>query len=248
MLASAGIAFCSCQDEPAAEYNPVQHGSLVQGKVVPASIEPYADGRMDGTFTRRNFTLYDKKAQTGGKWVAQTELLIGYSLSVPSRFVFEDGCAWEEIMTFSSSTGPTAFGTALDAVNRKLYKKYTPLIGRKLSFDPVRNTLTVGKTSYRVMAADQKGFVLAFTSDYITSGGNGGQYLETGSYEPAAQVNFDGESYLRFDSETEAYDWLIDLFRDTFGEEVNLNTLYNGVILDNPYFNISALESERDRL
>lgn len=194
--------------------------------------------------------MYNKDGQTGGKWEwFNYKEHIGLSYATPSNIIISDGKVWEHVETFSCSEGPTRYAIALSAINRSLNKKYGAYVATDFKVDEEARTVSIGKDSYNIVAANTKGIILSYTYQYL--GGrthNGGERLEIATYELAEPFAFDNEK-LRFNTTAEAYDWLIDLFRDTFGEEVNLNKIYAGsVILDHPIFSVEDLIAERDRI
>ncbi len=241
----------SCSDEPASvtKFNPVKKGEMVQGKVDFEVLSRYEAALEDATYTCVDFSLYRKDDLTAGKWELDTDEYVGFESSIPTPIVMRDGKVWNPIELFSSSTGPTAFATALSAVNTTLGKEYKVYAVRPFAVNAEDYTLTLDGRKYGILSADDTSLILSYVSKYYGGRtGNGGEDLEVGFYEKSAPLQFNDGKDLGFDSVVEAYDWLIELFRDTFGEKVNLNDIYAPhVYLDNPDFYLERLEQERDR-
>lgn len=248
-FAISAFCLCSCEEEIIDSSKAVRNGKLTQGDVNFSLLCDLRDGLEDGTLSKTDFEMYNKDEQTAGKWeFFDYREFLGLEFSTPGKIVISEGKAWEHVQTFSCSEGPTHFAIALNAVNKKLRKNYSAYVSRDFAVDEESKSLSIGETNFGIVAANNKGVILSFVYDYY--GGrthNGGQHLEIATYELSEPLSFGDES-LRFNTTAEAYDWLIDTFRDTFGEEVDLNKLYAGqVMLDRPIFLLSDLISERDR-
>lgn len=252
MLASA-LCVVSCSDEPEAgtKFKPVKNGQLVQGSVDFEVLSRYEASLEDATYTMNKYEWYEMDELSAGKWEQLNPAdFCGSSAMVPSSIVVRDGKAWEPMQMFRSSTGPTAFGTALAAVKKKLDTEYDVYIVTPFSVDTDECTLTLDGRKFKITSADSETLVLSFVSSYYGGRtGNGGHHLDIGFYEKSAPLTFNDGKDLGFDSVGEAYDWLIELFRDTFGEEVNRNDLYAPYIYyDKPYFYLSTLEYEKEMM
>lgn len=251
MLACA-LSFTSCSDEPAdvKSYEPVKNGQIVQGPVDLNALSRYESALEDATYTRSYYSLYRMDEWTNNRWEPETDDLIGYYPSTPSSIVVLDGKVWTPIRLSSSACGPSAFSTALGALNTKLETKYYVYVVRPFEVNVEEYTLTLNGSKYDILTAFNDNLVLSSISDY--SGGrtgNGGRYLEIGFYEKTEPLSLNESNDLGFDSVTEAYNWMIEQFHENFGEKVNLNKLYYPqIILDNPHFYLSTLEAERDNV
>lgn len=249
----------ACSDEPGKgdgddtkidmtdKFEPVQEGGVVQGDVDFIVLNRYQSGLENATYAVKSRKLYNKDELTFGKWELDTNHYMGRVSILPSSIVVRDGKVWKHVELFSCSTGPSAFGTALFALNTTLKKEYNLYVGRPFSVEGEERTLVLDKFAYGITQADGEVLVLSYELEYF--GGrthNGGWELEFGYYTKTEPLRFDDGKNLRFDSTTEAYDWLIEQFEATFGEVVNLNGIFNA-ILDDPYFHLSTLKAEREK-
>lgn len=252
MMLACALSFTSCSDEPANinNFEPVKNGKIVQGSVDFTVLSRYESALEDATYTQSGYSLYNMDEWSNNKWELETEELIGFSCSTPSSIVVREGKVWTPMLLFSSATGPTAFSTAIHAINTKLNTKYYVYVVRPFKVDVENCTLVINRSKFDILTASNDNLVLSYISRYGGGRtGNGGKFLEVGFYEKSDPLALNESKDLGFDSEAEAYDWLIGQFQETFGEKVNLNMLYSPeIILDNPYFYLSSLEAERDRI
>ena len=244
---TAALTACSSSSDEPENYNPVYNGMLLQGEVVPSAITPLTDGTKNAVLLIDEGAMYKRQEGDGSAWEYVSDTFDGRRSPLTHRLIFIDGRVWDGVPSHKATGEPTAFSLALDAVNRKLYTSYFPMAGDEARFDAVRNTLRIGSVTFTVFAADFEGLTLGFISDYVSADG-AGQMLDVAHYRIDAYQIDDGERDLWFESTVDAYDWLIGLFSDTFGEKVNLNTLYSGVVFDDPYFYLSRLVEERDEI
>lgn len=238
----------SCNDEPEAAliHNPVQNGEIINGPVDFSCLNQLTSGKKEIVFAVCENTIYRKNSLNDGKWTIVEDQLIGYQTPTPLMLVIQDGKIYKRLRELQLSYIPgSAFATALGAVNKKLHKEYDVFASWPYSIDEREHTFSIGGTEYGILAADSKNLMLSFLSNYTSSTGDG-QILHISTYRPAADLKVGKGDNLAFDSVVEAYDWLIETFRNTFGEKVDLNKLYP-VILDQPYFYLSGLEKERER-
>lgn len=242
------LSVTSCSDDPVpTKHQPVQNGQIVQGKIDFSVFSRFSSALEDATYSKTEGSLYNMDGMTDGKW-EDAGILVGFTSVTPSSIVVRDGKIWKPIHLFSSSFGPTAFSIAINAVNKKLRKEYYAYAARPFDVNVDECTLTIDEIVYGIIEADTDNLILSFVSNYVGGRTGSGQHLEVARYEKTAPLTFDDGKNLGFDSVVEAYDWLIQLFRDTFGDSVNRNELYApDIILDEPYFYLSALEAERDK-
>lgn len=243
------LFFCSCEEETSDSFEAVKKGKLRQGEVNFTTLIRLHDGLEDGVLSRIDFKMYNNDEQTGGKWefFDHTDY-VGLSPVTPGTVIISGGKVWMHVETFSCSEGPTYFAQALSAVNKTLKRNYGAYVAHNFAVDQDTKSFSIGDTQFGIVASSTNSLKLSFISDYL--GGRthkGGQHLEVSTYKLAEPFIFDSDR-LRFDSTYEAYEWLIDIFRATFGEEVNLNQIYAGlIILDQPILSIDKLIAERDR-
>lgn len=244
----------ACSDEPVLSKtdssNFVKKGEVTQGKIDINTLSRFTTDLKDATYTLEDFAVYNMDDYSNGLWEElDTRTLDGWSLPMSRTIVVKDGISWEPIITFTSHSGPSCFGIALDLIERVEGKDYSVFIKKAINIDVEKLTVSIGNREYGILLADGAAMVLSYEYPYY--GGrthNGGLEMCVASYSLSEPLEFD-DTAMAYDSETEAYDWLIDVFGKTFGDSVNLNDYYNGaIILTNPMFYLSDLIAERDRL
>lgn len=201
----------------------------------------------DITLSRTEIESYRKDDLTGDDWEQYdyTEY-DGLSIPGPDIIVVKDGKMYTRINRWSSSYGPTRFSTALGLLIKTgvVNRDWDILISRDYDLD--ESSITVAGTKLNIKNI-KKGKMWLTTIENYYGGrtGNGGQDLYVMTYDIGG--SYKNECY-RFDSIEEAYIWVIEAFRDRFGEEVNLNNYTGGMaILDQPMFNAGMIEDELQR-
>lgn len=226
----------------------VDNGQVVQGPVDFNVLTQYSGGLVDATYTISGVEVYNKDDFSNGNWeLFDYTAYCGWELQVPTRLVVKSGVCWSPIKTFTLVDGPLVFGMILELYNRVKEKDYQVYITRELTIDQQNKKLNIGNSTYGILHADTDSLVLAYEVSY--DGGrthNGGQHMTIGKYALSEPYTFEG-TILAFNTERDAYDWLIELFRSTFGESVNLNEYTQGaIIFDNPMLSLAQLIAERD--
>lgn len=242
VAAMATALFSSCSsDEPSFNTrNPLLPDSDYNSRsfadmVVPAS---------DLTLTRTAIESYNKDDRTGGDWEKYDyRELIGGSIPGPDLIVVKDGKMYTPIERWSSAYGPTHFSTGLGLLIKKgvVERGREVLISREYNLG--ESSITVSGTQLCIKNIKNGKMWLTTISEYAGGQtGNGGQHLYVMTYNMGN--SYTDECY-RFDSIEDAYTWVIDAFRENFGEEVNLNYYTDGMAwLDQPMFNVSMIEEE----
>lgn len=223
----------------------VKNGELQQGPIDYAYGADAVPCIKDATYTRHSIGRFIKDDLTNGLW-EESEPGDGWTCPMKKIIVVRNGYCWEHIDDYSSATGPTRFAVALAALNIRLGKKFIPYIRKNISFDPDETTLSIRARKYGLLLASDSNMTIAHEGNYY--GGrthNGGINLTIATYTASAPLEFD-DTTLAFDSETDAYNWLIELFRSTFGESVNLNKCSDDIILDHPMLYLDDIIRERD--
>lgn len=252
VIFSTALCFSSCSDESAPDSNKaasyVKNGEICYGTLDYVTISRYSDGLENATYTATDYALFYMDKTTDGKWEKITEILCGYESHTPGRVIINDGKLWTPMSVFSLSSGPTRFATALWAVNLKTKSNYSVYITRPFELDTEERILTINDKKFGVIAADKEELTLSYESGYITGGTNEtGKWLDVTSYKLSEPLVFNEGKDLAFDSDKEAYDWLIEIFEEVFGESVDLNSLQKNIIFDNPYLYLSELKEERGK-
>lgn len=223
----------------------VKNGELQQGAIDFAYGTDAVPCIKDATYTLHSIGLFMKDDLTNGRW-EKSEPGDGWTCPVKQIIVVRGAYCWEHIDDCSPATGPTRFAVALAALNNRLGKNYIPYIRKNISFDPDETTVSIRGRKYGLLLASDSNMTIAHESNYY--GGrthNGGISLTIATYTASAPLEFD-DTTLAFDSETDAYNWLIDFFRTTFGESADLNKCFDGIILDHPMLRLDDIVRERD--
>lgn len=238
----ATALFCSCSsDEPWINtHNPLLPDNDYNSRSFVDLVRPASDI----TLTRSEIESYMKDGLTGDAWEKFdfTEYY-GGGVPGPDLIVVKDGKMYTPITRWSSAYGPTRFSTGLAFLIRAgvVGRGCEILISR--DYDLGENHITVSGTDLSIKNIKDGKMWLSTITEYLGGRtGEGGQQLYVMTYDM-------GDCYkdecCRFDSIEEAYAWLIEAFREHYGEEVNINDYTGGmVILDRPMFNVGMLEAE----
>lgn len=241
-LAAAFVAcLSSCSsDEPALDTrNPLLPDSDYDSRALTEMLSPSTSI----TLTRDKIESYRKDAQTNGEWELYdwTEY-IGGSVPGPRFMSVMDGKIYTEITRWSSAYGPTHFSTALGLlIQKKVVNRDWPvLISRE--YELTESSITVDGNLLNIKNIKEQTMWVSIVEEYWGGRtGEGGHHLYLMSYNMGDQI----ENAYRFDTIEEAYTWVIGLFREHFGEEVNLNHYTDGMaILDRPMFDAGMIEAE----
>lgn len=258
MLCIAQSLLSSCSDAPQPNdiSNPDKY--VVNGKIVPGDINlqlmsRYSEGLTDATYTLCKTGWYYKKESTNGNWVKYGDGVEGLDSFRPQIIVIKDGNCWTTMASWSCALGPTMFSIALELIDRGKHEDYYVLISKKLQIDDTDKTLSIGKGKFGLLCADDNHLVLSNEETTIQrQDGNllEGKRLQIGSFKLSAPFETPTDRITKiFDTEEDAYDWIIALFREHFGESVDRNQFYGGrVIFTDPIFGVEDLIRERERL
>lgn len=250
--------FASCSDEP--QPNDISNTDkyVVNGKIVPGNINlqllsRYSEGLTDATYTLCSTGHYYKDESTDDNWEKYGDGVDGLESFKPKIIVIKDGNCWTTMSSWSCALGPTMFSIALDLIDRGKHEDYYVLISKKLQIDDADKTLSIGKGKFGLLHADDNCLVLSEESKTLYyEDGNllEGKSMDIGSFKLSAPFETPtGRITKIFDTEEDAYDWIIALFREYFGESVDRNQFYGGrVIYTDPMFGVEDLIRERERL
>ncbi len=244
--------FASCNSDAPQPYDNSDPGKyIVKGEIVPGNVDlqvlsRYSTGLADATYTLGSMERYYKSGSTNGKWKKVGDDLDGFDGFDPSKIVIKGGNCWRKMKSFYSAYGPTDFSVALDLIYRAKHESYDVLISENLQLDEAGKTLLIGKAEYGLLYADDNSMVISRESKSV--GAEDKDWIEIASFKLSAPFETQGTPMI-FETATEAYDWIIALFREYFGESVDRNKFYGGsVILDKPMFGVEDLIEERDRI
>lgn len=196
------------------------------------------------TLSLAEVETYLKDDRTGDGWEKfDYRLMDGFGIPVPHLLVFKEGKVYTPLAKWHSAYGPTRFSTALALLAKKgvVKKDAEVLISR--GFTLGESAMTVSGRDYKVKNINV-GKIWLTSSDKYVGGrtGNGGQHLYVTTFNIGADY---GDNWYRFDSVEDAYAWVIESFKEHYGDEVNLNNYTGGaIIFDNPTFNVGMLELE----
>ncbi len=244
------VFMTACSDDPQSsedKANPknfVKKGKIVQGEIDYNVLSRYSAALKDATYTRSNTKYYFQDDLTKGRWEKE-DAAVGQYPSTPKYIVIKEGACWEAFEP-NYNTGHAQYISAMFALNLATGKEYNVILKKDLTVDEASKTITIGSKNFELLYADSEYLVVGFKSTY--QGGrthNGGESLEISSYslsEPFVMK----DTPLAFDSLRDAYDWLIDTFRERFGESADLNKYITSAIYDNPMVYLSDLIAERD--
>lgn len=228
----------------------VHKGRIELGDVNLEPLSRYTAGLKNATYTRSGVAVYNQDDKTGGLWeTVDLDDVVGLNIPMSRTIVINEGKSWEPIVSSYPTGCPTHFSTALWLVNSEKKTDYKVYIARPMDTDAENLILTIGAKEYNILQADERTLAISEQSPYWGGRtGNGGMHLFVSTYTLSEPITFDG-NIKEFDCERDAYDWLIEQFRDTFGESVNQNLYTHGqAIFAQPMEYLSDLVKERDEL
>lgn len=215
------ITSCSDADEP--EFDKAYSRSL-------------SDGTETITYEITSLQLFDMNPLTKGKW-KEVDLMnyCGFTSSAPGSMIIQDGKIWTTYSTWSCVTGPTLIGQIWDAYIYSTKKKLRLFLSQKFEVNEENSSLKIGHSLFTVNNINKTSLVLTHYSKYAGGeSGEGGTHKEIARYKATASYGFD-ENSLTFDSEVDLMRGVIALAREQFGETIDLNKVYQGIVeFDNP--------------
>lgn len=193
--------------------------------------------------TRTDIKTYEKLAGNS-KWKEfDLSEMIGGDTPGPSSLLVKEGKIYTPLVTFSCATGPTRICMAMYAlgVAGKIDGDRPVMIKREYTLSG--NKLTINGEDLYVKNQKEGSLWLSAIIGTIQGGeATEGSDLYVMKYDETA---IPGEFY-KFDNVDAVYNWVLEAFRETFGEEVNLNKYLTGAILDNPMLTTSEIKQELD--
>lgn len=196
------------------------------------------------TLSLSGVEVYRKDDLTGDGWEKfDYGLMEGFSIPVPHRFVFKEGKVYAPLATWDCAYGPARLSMALALLARKGVVKQDAEVLVSRGFTLGESAMTVSDRDYKVKNI-KDGKIWLTSSDKYAGGrtGNGGQHLYVTTFNIGSDY---ADNWYRFDSVEDAYAWVIEAFKEHYGDEVNLNDYTGGaIIFDKPTFNVSMIELE----
>ncbi len=240
LVAAIGLSSCGNEFDGMDVYEPSKERAVYDGSHAMMC----AKGQKTISYRLVSAKEYTMDDLTKGKWV-YLGIMDGGSLLAPESLCFSKGSLYTPLVLFKSYCGPTMFSAFLSKYCRAIGRSLSVFIRRDYDIDMSSGRMRIGAGEFDFVGMNQDGMVLTYESVY--TGGrtqNGGKNLEVSHYELADIDISDDSRILRFDSVGEAYQWLIDVCTDTFGESIDMNEGQNDVIYDHGVINISYLEDE----
>lgn len=234
VVAAAAALFISCSsdtefpDEPNMEY-----------------INTLARSSESVTYKLSGWNYFTMPAGTD-RWTEEDlSQIAGLYPNIPERVIFSKGQVWTPISLFSPISGPSEFSSAWDA-----YKKVTgqPDLNLYLSvdfeYDADNKSMKIATSDYDVLKFEPSEIVLSKTGHYYGGeGGKGGNSMSRYYLVPSEQIEINRNTDLGFESEHDAYAYILKCAHEVFGDTINLNEVYApDVIFDNPYVDLNKLE------
>lgn len=192
-----------------------------------------SDGTESAFYVCSSLNLYDQNPLTNGKW-KKIDLsdYYGWSAVTPSEIIIHDGKIYTNYKTWSSSSGLSLIGRIWSAYLYSTKKDLKLSLSRKFAINDDDSSLDLGYTTFTVGGIDKSSFQLIHFSKYV--GGEsqiGGTNKEIADYE--AKPFAETDNTLMFDTERELMQKVIDLAREHFGEILDCNKVYKGMIIFN---------------
>lgn len=245
-LSLVAMLCISCSENGAPDKN---------GKIDPEAIEVLSRQGSVATYKMTEVKMFNKDSQSNGKWEeVDLDGLCGWQTSLPQTLLFQDGKLWRELPLFNISTGPHILYYPWAAYLKVTGQAIDLYIAPKFIYDEVGNTFSIGEyAKFDVIEFNDSKLTLSSETQY--SGGRtgeGGKNLEILYYEITDPVVLGDPDAKAFDSDKEAYRYILDCARKQFGRYIDLNEIYYpNIIFDNPIVDLDEVEKilrETDRI
>lgn len=196
----------------------------------------------------KGFEVYMASEQTNWEWEKlNPKYMIGMGMPLAGDLIFANGSVMTQLGMYSDAEGPFPVAILCEALYRKTKQPLNIYVGGKFEFDSTTNTFRLGYNECRALKFTDKDLVL----EIIESGIEG----EDNEVKVKMILPFRGQPAessdmykLCFDSEREAYQYIIDEARKELGDRFNLNDYFDGYTeLDNPWVNIDDVQKWLDQ-
>ena len=146
--------------------------------------------------------------------------------------------------------GPSPFADPWYAYLKVTGKNINLYITDNFAYDSQKNKVSINNRAFDILKFEPEEIVIAYRSTYY--GGeykNGGQFVDYIYYQPAESVKIDPATDLGFDSELDAYQYILDCEHAQFGDVINLNEYYKpDITFDYPIIDLKKLDQELEYL
>lgn len=190
-----------------------------------------SDGTATVTYERTNVRLYDQSILTHGKWV-EMDLsdYCGWEPTANSKLIIQDGKIWTDYKLFHLSTGPTLIGRIWRAYLYSTKQNLTLCLSRKFEIDEEKSSIRLNKREFTVDHIDKNSLRLIYISEYAWGESHQGGLHKEISYYKATESTDIPDNLLAFETEEELQRYVIDKARAHFGEVIDFNKVYAGMI------------------
>lgn len=177
----------------------------------------------NATYQSTNLKYFDKP-DGSKKWKEfDASSWDGLWPATPNMIVFHNGKVLTPLVLFSSA-GPNPLCIPWEKYVEKTGKKLHLYIGREVDFNESNNTIVVGDNEYDLLKFKANEIVISSISSYITAGTDkGGERMEWRYYAPVDHTDLDEATDICFSSKREAYQFIIDRCRETFGDKLPIS-------------------------
>ncbi len=229
---------CSNDDSPA-PFDEAQQADLT-------FMSRLSDGQESATYTLDSFSFYQLSYANNDGWVEQNFYdWVGISVPAPTDITIYNGCTWQPLELFSVSTGPSELSMPLYAYRRVTGFDKEFYVAAPVDFDAENRTIKTDRYTYEVELANQETLKLIHISEYAGGiGGKGGQDKFNMTFKRKDLSLPDLDKILFYESAREAKLAIVEMLREEFGDEFNLNDYLAGQVkLDNPMVDLNAIEA-----
>lgn len=211
----------------------------------PALLKKLSEGQESATYARESFTFYNLSYANDMGWVEQPSLPDGAIVPSPGSITIHNGCTWQPL-SLSSSTGlPGPLSMPFYAYCRVTGFNKAFYVASPVEYDSVNGTFKMGKYTYDVESVTKETLKLVNIGEYQGGiDGKGGKHRFDLTFKRQELSLPDLDKILFFDSELEAKLTMLEMIREQFGDEFNLNDYLGGhIILDHPMVNLNEIEA-----
>ncbi len=237
-LALVAISACmitSCADADEPEFDKAFSRSL-------------SEGREAVVYKTSSFRLFNLPNATG-KWkeVDLSEYM-GFEGVSPRYMIIQDGKISTNYRTWRSA-GPTLIGIIWEAYLHSTKGKQSLYLSRKFEINDEDSSISIDGRTFTVGYINKDSFRLIHLSEYAGGIENlGGTHKEVCDYKAAPAETINKEDMLVFETEKELMQGVINLAREHFGDTVDLNKVYSGLVeFDQPkraIYNLDEVEAK----
>ncbi len=246
-------AACSSEDEPNNGSGnrgikaTLESPKDLDGRLDDALLTQMLDGSQNGTLQNDTTVFYDLP-KGWDHWYEQTDeggFWVGRMLMTPYTITFQDGEVFVPMYISTPSGRYAEFGILMLAYEIATHKTLNFYSRGKIDKDLLMRRINIGDTELYIHSFSGNDFVLSNTSEYW--GGtyqNGGKTLEVTYYNLTDEILDLGGKDIVFDSHKECLQYILDICRERFGDEVDVNKIFTDRILTIHVYNFDELAKE----